>query len=254
MTQQQRNPEMVNLLTADFIHKRDNAYLWALLPGAYLMLSELRGFWPMSASDEGPNVMSLVNGAAMVKQGGPTYGTWGLAPYVALAANAYLRSALDTALDTTGALTAGLWVWLDTFGTPIMGIWETPGEGWQIYSNSGGTLSVKVEGGGGSTVYTTTTAAAVSSGAWHFVVARYRPSTELALCVDGTWTRNVTSIPASITNPTKRLAIGTNSDASGTRMTGRVSLAFLCHAALTDLQVAALWGLGHPVFGVNPAG
>jgi len=250
MTTQRRNAEQVRLLSADFIRKMDNAYLWAMTPGAYLMLPNLRAFFPMSAVNATPRVWSLVNGAELVINGSPTFGAYGLAPYCALTGSGYLRSPVNANLETTGALTVGLWVSAAAFNTPLVSMWRTSGEGWQLYTDADGLANFKVEGGGGSTVYTATSADAMTLDTWTFVVGRYTPSTELAVCVNGVWATNTTSIPATITDPNERVTVGALSDGSGTKLTGNVSLAFLCHAALSDIQVAALYGLTRVLFGV----
>lgn len=250
MTTQRRNAEQVRLLSADFIRKTDTAYLWAMTPGAYLMLPNLRAFWPMSVVNATPRVWSLANGAELVVNGTPTFAAYGLAPYCQLAGSDYLRSPVDANLETTGALTVGLWVNAAAYNTPLYSMWTSGGEGWQLYSDADGLVSFKVEGGGGSTVYTATSADVFDLDTWTFLVGRYTPSTELAVCVNGVWVANTTSIPATITDPNERVTIGAISDGSGTKLAGSVSLAFLCHAALSDLQAAALYALTRPLFGV----
>lgn len=49
MAVQKRNSEMVDLLRADFIHKNDTAYGWAMLNQMYTTIPGITGFWSMAA-------------------------------------------------------------------------------------------------------------------------------------------------------------------------------------------------------------
>lgn len=49
MAVQTRNSEQIDLLRADFIHKNDSAYTWAMLLNMYSMLPGITAFWPMGA-------------------------------------------------------------------------------------------------------------------------------------------------------------------------------------------------------------
>ena len=53
MAVQERNSEMVSLLSADFIQKQDTAYLAGIITGSILTLPGLVAFWPggISVSD-----------------------------------------------------------------------------------------------------------------------------------------------------------------------------------------------------------
>ena len=53
MAVQERNSEMVSLLSADFIQKQDSAYLAGIVTGTILSLPGLVAFWPggISVSD-----------------------------------------------------------------------------------------------------------------------------------------------------------------------------------------------------------
>lgn len=50
MAVQERNSEMVNLLKADFIHKKDTAYLAGIVMGTMMSLPGLVALWPMGIS------------------------------------------------------------------------------------------------------------------------------------------------------------------------------------------------------------
>ena len=54
MAVQQRNSEMVDLLRADFVHKKDNAYTWAMLLNMYTMLPGITSFWSMGGISKDP--------------------------------------------------------------------------------------------------------------------------------------------------------------------------------------------------------
>lgn len=84
MAVQERNSEMVNLLKADFIHKKDTAYLAGLVMGTLLALPGLVALWPMgiSLSDD----MEIAVGTVEARYNAATRYAIGLQPLSALAA------------------------------------------------------------------------------------------------------------------------------------------------------------------------
>ena len=86
---------------------------------------------------------------------------------------------------------------------------------------------------------------------WTFVVCRFEPSDTMTMFVSGAWYQNASSIPASIFDSACPLTIGSywyNVSYTGGWMDGRVSLAFLCAAALTDAQIEALYHQSRKLF------
>jgi len=84
----------------------------------------------------------------------------------------------------------------------------------------------------------------IADNAWRFVVCRFEPSTTMSLFVSGNWYHNTTSIPASTFDSSCPFTIGShwyNVSYPGGWMDGKISLAFLCAAALSNDQITALY-------------
>lgn len=84
MAIQERNSEMVSLLKADFIHKKDTAYLAGLVMGTLLSLPGLVALWPMNISLSDDLEMAL--GTIEARYDAATRYAIGLQPLSALAA------------------------------------------------------------------------------------------------------------------------------------------------------------------------
>lgn len=264
---QQRNADMVRLLSADLQTRYDATFAWSRAVSAHLALPGLRGFWPMSAVNSFGQALDLSgNALPLGYNGNPTYNYAGLAPYIALDGTGdYLSRADAAALDITGTetyiaaaargLTFGGWFWFDVIpqdkNVGILGKYNTTGNQRSYLIYTGGTdypvLVISPDGSGGIAI--NVAGAGLSTGAWHFLVGRVIPSTEASLYQDGVWYRGVTSIPASVYNGTAPFQVGAF-NAGSFLMTGRASLCFLCAASLSDAQVAALYGVTRPLFGV----
>lgn len=89
----------------------------------------------------------------------------------------------------------------------------------------------------------------MSFAAWHYVVGRFDPSTELAIFLDNEKTTNVVAIPAAIIDSTAAVAIGANAIPS-VYLDGRASLCFLCAAMLSDEIIMTLFEQTRALFGV----
>jgi hypothetical protein len=79
MAIQERNSEMVSLLSVDFIRKTDSGYLAGLLTGTILILPGLVAFWPMGISLSDDNTIY----ADSLQVTGQLGEDWTALPYVA---------------------------------------------------------------------------------------------------------------------------------------------------------------------------
>lgn len=225
--------------------------------GMFQGLPALRGFWPVSSVDQTGAVYDLSEqNRTLSNQGGPAYSVWNdLIPYYDLnGTTQYLNRADEAGLDVTGNLTTGGWFWTDDL-TAAQGL-SVKGDGvtaantnWELFFRgdvAGDPVQLNVSSGAGTTTINSTNTP--GSGVWFFAVGRYTPSTELAVNLNGIWTRNTTAIPASINNSTAMFALGSRNAA--VLLNGRVCLGFLCAWALSDDLVSTLFNRTRPLFGV----
>lgn len=234
----------------------------------YLALPGLVGFWPVSSIDLSSSQIVDLSGQGRVlsQNGNPlkNYTTAG-APYITLdgggdyvsrADEADLRI-LGTESDYAAAvrgLTIGCWFnaasLASSFG--VFGKYTTTGNqrSYLLYVSSGtpGTCVFVVSSNG--TAETNITASSViSTGTWNFLVGRFDPSTSLDICLNGVWSSNTTSIPASIYASTAALQGGAF-DAGTNLMTGSITQMFLCATYLSDAIISNVYESTRAAFGV----
>jgi hypothetical protein len=100
----------------------------------------------------------------------------------------------------------------------------------------------------GTTNQTHGSTAAVVVNTWNFVAARFTPSTEMALFVNGTKSHLVAAVPASIYAGAAELAIGARSTGL-TPLPGNIAVAAVCSGLISDDHLALLrahcqaWGV-----------
>ena len=117
----------------------------------------------------------------------------------------------DNADFPTGAISVEAWVYVNAGITDTEGvITKYNGSGdntFYVQRTADTTFSFGVTNGAGTNFDTGN--ATVSTGAWHYIVGTYEPSTAIRLYVDGTeGAANTTSIPASIKDSAARLFVG----------------------------------------------
>lgn len=251
-----RNDEMVGILSADFQRRHEPNFSWSSVVAAHLALPGLRGFWPMSSSNESGQALDLSGqGRALSVSSVPLYGHTSLTPWVEFdGTNDYLYRSDESGLDISGAdtytvtanrgLTLGGWFYFDVHPTAaqytlLIGKW-TP---YSITHNLN-TVYFNLHDGA---VERATTTVTVSTKAWHHIVARYTPSTEEKIWVNwydtGVRTANV---PASLANTANAFVIG---NASVTKyLDGKASMCFLCAQALSDMTVFSLYEQSRALF------
>lgn len=158
----------------------------------------------------------------------------------------YLSRADEEGLSMTDEFTMGGWVWFGYAGRPydcaIIGKWyeSTDDRGYVLYKDKSGNIVFSVSESGNSALTTIQDGgehAKVSQ--WHYIVARYKPSTELALFVDGDWYSNVTDIPASIHDSAEAFEIGRSNRSN--YFDGRMSHIFVSAVAIDDVDIEAMY-------------
>lgn len=249
-------------LRGEFQQKHDGSFAWESMVSAYLALPALRGFWPMSASDESGNIRDFgeVGGGLHLTNRNTVLHLATPMPVMDFTSgnSEVLYRADAAAFDIQGneafvhsdyrGLTMGAWVQFDAVdqNSTLMGKWDTAANqrSYIIYLNgstskisfywsTNGTLQPNVE-------YDT----ALVAGRWYFVCGRFDPSTEAKIWVNDNFNVDTTSIPATLFNGTASFAIGAYGTQPATwldYMDGRVSMAFLCAAYLPDHTVRRLY-------------
>lgn len=219
-----------------------------------LALPQLRGFWPMSSVDESKNVYDLSGqGRTLSPQTNPSFGTEGLTPYLLLNGSHYLDRADEAGLDITGALTLGGWFWRDGGGANqgliTKAIVSGDQRSYSFLLDSDDRVLLGISTDGTSANQTFFTGSATPLGEWFFAAAKFIPSSEVALWLNGTKTNHTSSIPASIFNSTAQLMVGSVFTTSGNLLDGRVALPFICAAALTDRTITNIYEATRILFG-----
>jgi len=251
MTQQQRNPELVSLLTADFVHKREAAYLWGIVPGAHLMLPRLRAFWPLGPDTDEPKIVDVSGGNHLDLNGDIDFAPYGLAPTLGFdGTSTYLNQGTanpDFAVATS--YTCGGWWYIGNATATLISVYATAAKGWRLYIDGSGRAGLGASSDG--TAEATVTNDINLLGGWHFIAGRYIAGTgsSLAVFVDGEF--STTGAPAAINVPDVGVAVGAEGDGAN-KLLGRASLVWFCNHALSDTHLRTLYQLGSALFGVNP--
>lgn len=84
---------------------------------------------------------------------------------------------------------------------------------------------------------------------WHFVAARYTPSTELKVWDGAATNTNVAGIPASLLNGNDAFSIGA-AGGGATPYTGSAGFCFLCVCAVSDAKIESVFQQTRGAFGI----
>lgn len=232
--------------------------------GGFLGLPGLRGYWPMSAFDSSGNAIDQSgNGRTLTYNGNPTYNfTTQGGPYLDLDGTGDCLSRADEAgLDIIGTesyvataqrgLTLGGWFWFDATGTVAMiSKYESSSQLSYLLRLDTSTPTFYISDTGSDGSIKSVAAATISTGAWYNIVARFDPSTELALFVNGTKTTNTTTIFAAIFNSTAAFRIGAVFTVPVQLLDGRASNCFLCTMLLSDTAIDNIYQGTRGFYGV----
>ena len=246
-------------------------YFWTLLdatPGAWLAplgLPRLIGFW-CNQFDEDCTWYDLMGGCGDLAATGCTVAdiaiasTWpaDLVPYIALdGVNDYFSVADNAANSVTGALTIGVWFYIDTGGEKdVNGLWgkgNLAGDTLSYYGyvDNDDLLSVGITSNGDADTtnfYTQVTGA--TAGTWHLAVMRFTPSTAIEGYLMGeNGAGNYTSPPASIYNSVNLFSLGLTLETAAYGLDGRIAQAWVCQAAVDNNVLDWLYKVQAPLFG-----
>lgn len=235
--------------------------------GEYLALPGLLGFWPgtglsgsgrIQIADRSGNGLHLTNGSAAI-----TYvSSIAAIPHIVCSGvTSYVYRADEGALDVSGTegtmasayrgLTFGGWVrFTSTSGAQALIAKYNPGSNdrsYYIYKNSSQNAVVDISSDG-TAVTSVTHTSTMAGSTWYFMVGVFSPSASLSVWLNDTKVTSSTSIPASIFNSAQELRIGRLNDGTA-QLDGRISLPFLCAAAVPDNKILSLYHMGRRLFG-----
>ena len=237
---------------------------WGRAVGMLQLFPGVRGIWPMSVADSSGSAIDISgSGNNLTQVAVPLFGSSsiGLIPFTIYnGTNQYHYHADSAEFDITGidtytwsvirGLTLGCWVNFDDAAPATNEGIMTKRSGADIgYYLVRQTSNILLFGGSTSSV----TGAAVTNGVWYFIACRFTPSTEMFMYVNGVSYSNISSIQASLLNSTEPFMVGARSDGGGGAslfLDGRVSLAFLCAAAVPDLFIERFYQYSRGLFGV----
>ncbi len=262
-TMQNRNGDMVDLLSTDFVKSDNPAYGLGALDSMYKGLPGLIGYWPGGMTDSNGRLMDAgANGLHMARVNTTLFNSDGLASYVKYSGAQY-HTIPDTAnLDILGnevhinsairGLTFGAWVW------PSSGIGTAQGI---VSKRSGSAIASKsyfIELNSAYVlrgfIFDSTGAAnsvsspnAIDTDSWNLCLFKYTPSTSIKIVLNGIET-TVTTVFSTINNSNAPFEIGRRD--TTLYFNGRISRVFLCSAAVPDEYLFALYQHGRHLYGV----
>lgn len=259
---QVRNPEMVDLLSTDFVRRNESTLAWGKVMSMFQMLPGLRGLWSMSSVNESGNALDLSGqGRTLSYNGNPTYNVSGLVPYIDLdGAGDYLSRADEAGLRILGTetiyaaalrgLTVGGWFYPTANATDegLISKWVAAGNqrSFMLKKSAANARDFSITTDGATVV--SASGGTITMNTWHYIVGRFDPSTELAAWLDNVKVTNGAGIPASIFNSNSAFEIGRYD--AGNAFNGNVSVGFLCATALPDRIITALYEHTRTWFGV----
>ena len=255
MAIQERNPEMVDLLRADFQARNEPNFAWKSAVSSVLALPGLRAFYPMSVvggSGQAQDISSLAR--HMTRTSDPDFGYQNLIPYSRYNGTTDYHSVADNAdHDIIGTeayvnfpgLTIGLWVKKITLqgggNIYLFNKWEAAAanRSYGLYHN--GTSVIFGVYSAANVLTSVTLANSIAADAtWYFIWGRYEPSGDLTVGVNNVINTNIGGGPAALFNSSADLTIGARSGGSN-HANCRISLAWLCCQQHSDAIMRATW-------------
>jgi len=267
LTIQKRPNEIVSLLTADFQPRYEPQFAWKSAVSQHQALPGLRGFWPTSSFDDAGDMYDLGGqGRTLTLNGDPLYGIDGLAPLILLdGVGDYFSRADEAGLDITGTesyigatrrgLTLGGWYKFSNVAGAteyMLSKWDSSvadQRSYRLNRNVAGAIGFGVSSLGTlASVTSVTTTSSPAADEWFFGAGRFdNTNNEIEV-----WYNSESATAAygnTIFSGTADFNMGARHNGNDL-MTGRLSLQFLCAAALPDAVVGQLFQQTRAMFGV----
>ena len=262
---QRRNPEQVAILSADLQPRYEPNFAWKGICGLYQSLPALRGFWPCSSqivTAQSLYLPDIANNYHCAAASVPLWGYDDLIPYVEFdGENDAFYYGDNAQFDITGTettvvaaqrgLTLGAWVKSDALGgCAFLGKYNHPTDqrSYLLY-DTGSNLTFTISAAGDAAITSASSALLIQVGVWHLMIGRFVPSTSVDVYLDNVKTTNSTAVPASIFNSTAEFNIGALNNHTTYWFDGKISMAFICAAALSDSIIGAIWQQTRAMYG-----
>lgn len=261
---QQQNQDMVSLLASQFRLLYNPTHAFADAVSMLKMFPAIRGIWTGAAVGASGQMRDEINDLHLTNNNNAQFGykSGTLVPRVLYnGSTQYHSRASEAAFNITGTesyvnqvgLTLGAWVQFDNTASAtemIISKWLSAANlSYNINRQSSGVIRFAITNDG-ATSFTVDTVAVAAANTPYFVCGRFTPSTAIEVFMNGTWAENTTSIPASIFSGAATFEIAANGGGSNL-MDGRVTLAFLCAAAVPDVIISTFYQMTAPLFNVS---
>lgn len=214
----------------------------------FIRLPGLIAYWPMGIRDISGNVRDHSGagstlpevGTCPVGYDGNAFSHLGNGTNYLQAGSGFGVTGLETWITgSLRGLTVGGWFMFDATPGTSGGLASkdnvAPNRGYYLALTSSLTLIFSVSATGAAQVFSTSAATGLS--AWHFVVGRFLPSTEVAVFVDGDKSTNTTSVPAQCNVSTGAFEVGRFASLNSAILHGKARDVFVCAAALSDALI-----------------
>lgn len=262
----QINPdELIALLEGEYQARAEPNFALAKAASTILALPALRGFWPMSSvgvTGEAQDLQSLGN--HLTRNGTLQFGYENLIPYCGYDGtgdyNDITDAASGNAFDILGTetfiapayrgLTCGCWVRPEETLTTeaLMSKWGIAGNrAYNLWLDGTDQFNFSVSDDG--TNSTTATSTAISTfNVWYHVVGRFDPSAFVDVFVNGVEVNQATARAAAF-NSSANFTIGAENGGTNP-FQGRISMAWICLAQLSDSIIQNLYQQTRTAFNV----
>lgn len=262
-TVQEQNEQLVSWLSSYFRLLYNPTHSLADAVGMLKLFPGIRSIWTGAAVGASGQARDEINGLHLTNNNNAQFGykTNTQIPRILYDGSTEYHSRTDeAAFDITGTeayinqngLTIGAWVQFDNAAAAtemIASKWATSNLSYNINRQSSGVLRFSITNDGTTTI-NIDTVATMAADTQYFVCGRFIPSTSIEARINGTWVENTTSIPASIFSGTADFELASNGGGSNF-MDGRITLAFLCAAAVPDQFIDAYYQMTAPLFGIS---
>lgn len=265
---QLNNAEKKSLEASRFRRLNNPVHAWGDVHNFVMALPGLVGYWPGAVNRATPLLLDVSkNGLHLTRNGDAEVALdpfVPFAPYLNLDGTGdYFSHADDAKLDITGTeviidsslrgLTMMMWVYFASSATQqsLMSKYLPTGNqrGYLIqFDPFGMRLQFFLSSTGSNTPNLSSANDSITVATWHFVAARFTPSTEMALWTDDTKATTTTSIIASIFNNTSTFRIG-EIGSVGLPLNGRIAFPLVCASALPDVVIETFYQMTAPLFG-----
>lgn len=249
-SQQIRNADNVQILSADFFHKLEPGISWAHFGSLLANIPGCRGIWSGALLGSDGNLYdSSFQGRTLIGTGTPSQGLSSLQPVILLGGTDYFSRPEEPGLSLSSTdLVVGIWVNYSALGSKEAGIsiWEdTTNRGFWLGKEADDTFRFKVSNDG-STIHQTTSTISPSANTWYFLSGRFIRNDQIYIQVNDTQDIQATAL-AGLYGSSADLVLG-GDHGGGNLMNGKVSGAFLSVYGVGQSHLQIIYDFTKPLF------